>query len=120
MRPQSAAAPQPKPPSPLRQTWDRILELLMKALELFLRLSVFYGVVLAHRFLHPEVVRAVPKEWGDAVKLLQGCLFVGFAVVYVGLLYEMVAVFWSPLKPFRREAADDGRKENSGNDNSSV
>jgi hypothetical protein len=85
-------------------TVRRVVVLALKMAEVVFRtgamvaaMGVHYVLVAAFSWMFSELA------WQTGLRWLKGFLFVGFSVIYVVLVYEIVAVFAPCLKRFLRE-----------------
>lgn len=68
---------------------------------------MFALAALCHRALDWVIGPMVPKGWESALLLLQETVFVAFCIIYVVLLYDIVAVFIPYLARMPRNHAVD-------------
>ncbi|HYW47984.1 MAG TPA: hypothetical protein VE959_34285 [Bryobacteraceae bacterium] len=75
-----------------------------KAAALGVALLIHKGLDLAAHWI-------LPPGWEYAIKLYQGIFFVTFSIIYVHLLWEMLATFVPAVRAHNRKAAhaDDSK-----------
>jgi fatty acid desaturase len=85
-------------------TVRRVVVLALKMVEVVFRtgalvaaMGLHFALATAFSWMFSEVA------WQTALRWLKGALLVGFSVVYVALVYEIVAVFVPCLKRFLPE-----------------
>lgn len=86
----------------IKRLWTRVLLALNKAAALGVALLIHKGLDWAAHWI-------LPVGWDNALKLYQGVFFVTFSIIYVHLLWEMLATFVPAVRRRNRKAknADD-------------
>ncbi len=80
-------------------TKERLVVLALNVAEIICRAAVLFLIMAVHYALD-FMFQMMFAEWTLCLLVTKACVFAGFAVVYVALVYEIVAVFVPSLKMF--------------------
>ena len=75
-----------------------------------IRGSLFLAAFLLHKLLSFCLLSAIPSDWSHTQTFIQGLVSLTFLIVYVSLLYEIIAVlvpFLRPPRPVSNVDEDD-------------